>query len=88
MGIERDELADAERELEDLGYDVGDFLFTPVDYANLSLGPAPIIADVVVENTVVGVKRTYEASSGSSWPVAFITDLRAGVFGPPGGREA
>lgn len=86
MPIDQSELDDAIRVLERLGFDAGVFTFTRTPYKYLGTGIAPLVADMVVENTTNGKQKTYDAGHGSSWPAEFSDDLQAGLFGPPASR--
>lgn len=82
----QDEIDEAHAEIRRLGYSEEDFTFTREPYTYLGTGVAPVIADMVIMNTVTGRQKTYSADSGTWWPAEFCNDLRAGYFGPPVGR--
>ena len=78
----QDEIDDAHAEIRRLGYKEGDFTFTRTLDKHLGTSVAPVVADMVVMNTANGREKAYAAGHGSSWPVEFCDDLRAGYFHP------
>jgi hypothetical protein len=86
MPPDKDEVEDAQRELERLGFDAGTFVFNRTNYPAHGTASAPVVADMTVENTENGKLKTYDAGHGSSWPLQFLKDLRAGFFGLPNVR--
>lgn len=86
MPVSESELQDVRAEISRQGFPVSDFEFKPTESKYLGTGVGPVIGSVLVTNTATRNEKLYETGHGSSWPVEFINDLRAGVFGRPAKR--
>jgi len=85
--LDNDEREDAEGAARECGYPDNTFEFNWIEYAPLSAGPHPVVADVEVIDTSSGITRTYEAGHNRAWIAEFDTDLKAGVFGVRSGQR-
>ena len=78
--IDDTELEDYNRAIEKTGYTPGDFEISE-EVDPLTAG---LISDVIGTATVTyktsGAKRTYPVGHGTTWPVDFEIELRAGAF--------
>lgn len=71
MPLPADSIENALEILRAAGSDASGFTFEYVAYPRLGCGSGPPPADVVVTNTVTGIRQSYAVRPGSNWLAAF-----------------
>lgn len=86
MAIDASERQDAYRELRRQGFDPSSFGFNERREDYVGTGPAPVVGEVLVVNSLTKMEKSYKTGHGSSWVTQFSDDLKAGVFGRPSSK--
>lgn len=78
--LSADVLEVAHETLRAAGRDAGIFRFDFIPYPRLGCGAGPPVADVVVTNTVTGVRHIYPAGPRCNWLLAFGEHVAEGKY--------